>query len=678
MTLEKQDGRWIAKARYGDWSAKEAGFKWDHAKKVWWTSDPSKAYRVRKAATEAIATELERLVSHQIKTQETSLALSRATDADIYIPSPEGLCYLPFQRAGIAYALSREATLIGDEMGLGKTIQAIGVINASPEAERILVICPASLRLNWKQELEKWMVTPKSVGIAQGNTFPDVDVCVINYDILHKHSDALRDQTWDLMVVDEVHYLKNPKARRTKQVFGGYETSPIQSSRRLFLTGTPMVNRPVELYPILRSIDRDEWGNWKAFVLRYCDAFETKYGWDVSGSSHLGELQERLRSTCMVRRLKTDVLKDLPPKRRQIIELPADGMRDTVRLEQTVKEEWEDKVAHLKVQVELSKASESRQEYENSVNNLQDAHKIAFTEMAKARHAVALAKVPAVVNRLADVLDADEKVVVFAHHHDVIDTIMDQIPDGMGVKLDGRDSMKKRDTAVKTFQDDHRIRVFVGGIKAAGVGLTLTSSSHVIFAELDWVPGVLSQAEDRCHRLGQVKPVLIQHLVVEGSIDALMAHTIVKKQEVLDLALDEMGSSLDEYQTVRDLDEIVTLDDTSEDDSPDTSTEPLSYDAITEEAKSLTDSEINHYHKGVQIIAQACDGAAVKDRIGFNRIDTMIGVSLAGQSRLTPRQGVIAKKLCRRYRRQLESMGYSSQPKQDSSKASDSIYLGYK
>ena len=177
---------------------------------------------------------------------EARVEASRATDAVIDIPSPDGLEYLPFQRAGISYALGRGATLFGDEMGLGKTIMAIGVINAT-RPETVRVGCPASLKLNWRNELERWLVNERHIDIVNGGGHPfpaTPDVVVINFDVLTKHAAELHTRQWGLVIIDEAHYCKNPKAKRTKAALA------IQAERKLLLTGTPIPNRPIELQPL--------------------------------------------------------------------------------------------------------------------------------------------------------------------------------------------------------------------------------------------------------------------------------------------------------------------------------------------------------------------------------------------------------------------------------------------
>jgi hypothetical protein len=436
--------------------------------------------------------------------REERLQASRARAADLDIPVPEGLAYLPFQRAGIAYALDRPATLMGDEMGLGKTIQAIGVLNAT-QPDTVLVICPASLKLNWRNELGRWLVKGRRIDIVNGGgqQIPaDPDVVIINYDVLGKHSEALQGRTWGCVVMDEAHYCKNPKAKRTKAALA------IQAERKLLLTGTPFINRPVELQPLAGYLAPDVFGDFWQYVHRYCNAFHGRWGWDFTGSGNLDELQEKLRRSIMVRRQKAEVLEDLPPKVRQVIVLDAADYANELKLETLAEADVETEKPELR-----------------------------FEQLSKVRHATALAKVPALLDHL---LALEDEVVVMAHHRDVVAALAEGLraKGNAVVTLTGEDSTVERDRAVQCFQAGSA-RYFVGTIKAAGVGLTLTQSSHVVFAELDWVPGNLSQAEDRCHRIGQRDSVLVQHLVVDGSIDARMVELVVEKQAVLDAGLDD-------------------------------------------------------------------------------------------------------------------------------------------
>ncbi len=556
---------------------------------------------------------------------------SKAASADIEIPCPDGLDYLPYQKAGIQYALGRSSTMIADEMGLGKTIQGIGFANAA-ESKTVLIVCPASLRLNWLREWEKWDTLGRKAEVVENGKqeFPRTPVVVINYDLLTKFKEVL-DINWDLLILDEAHYLKNPKAARTKSVFGYYDKSTkksvsgIKAARRLVLTGTPILNRPIEAHTILKSINPEMFGNWKNYVTRYCAATNDRYGWDVSGASNLGELQERLRATCMVRRLKADVLKELPAKRRQLIEI----QDKAVVKEQKAWAAYREKVETLTVKAELAKC-ESEEAYEKAVNELNDAGSAAFSEMAKIRHETALAKVPHVIEHLETAIEGG-KVICFAHHRDVIAKIKDAFPGC--VSITGDTKMEDRQKAVDIFQNDAECKLFVGNIKAAGVGLTLTASSHVIFAELDWVPGNMTQAEDRAHRIGQTDSVLVQHLVLADSLDATIAKRLIEKQAIIDKALDAKVEK----------DPVMPIEYTE-----------TPRKKIEEESINITDEQADKALIGIKLLSSFCDGANSLDGMGFSKVDARIGHSLAGFNVLTKKQAVIAMRLCHKYRRQLE------------------------
>lgn len=574
---------------------------------------------------------------------------SRATDANVDLPCPNGLSYLPFQKAGIAYALGRPAVLIGDEMGLGKSVMSVGIMNATPGLKRALIICPASLRLNWKREIEKWLTHDLTVGVAQGKHWPDADIVVRNYDILKNFADEL-DREWDVLVVDECHYLKNPKAKRTKAVLGYWDAKAkraipgIEAARRVFLTGTPIVNRPIELWPLLKALDPQGLGRgWKSYVERYCNGHQKKAGrrgpivWDVSGASNLPELQDRLRETLMVRRLKADVLTELPSKRRQVIELPANGAARTLKAEQKAWAATQAELEGLRAAVELAKASDDEADHKAAIKALREGERAAFTEMSKLRHETALAKVPYVVEHL---LNATDKVVCFAHHKDVIKAIVEALheADEKVVVVTGDTPMKARQDAVDSFQHDSSVRFFIGNIQAAGVGLTLTAASHVVFAELDWVPGNMSQAEDRCHRIGQTDSVLAQHLVLEGSLDAHIAKVLVEKQEVIDKALDKDTTDARNERLVP---------------VPASATKAASRGRVAKDAEALKPKQIEAVHEALRTVASVCDGAKHRDGMGFNGLDTRIGKSLAAYTSLTPKQAALGKLIIIKYRRQI-------------------------
>ena len=534
ITVERQATRWVARFPFSYETkdfVKEAGFRYAPAERVWYTTDAEIAAKLDPTNAAALVAQVNQAVE-----------ASRATTADVDIPAPDGLAYLPYQRAGIAYALGRESTLIGDEMGLGKTIQAIGVINVSPNARHVLVVCPAGLKLNWARELQKWLTRPLTVEVANG-TFPGSDVVIINYDILAKWRSAIDGREWDLLVVDEVHYAKNQKAQRTRALFGfedrrdpSKNQAPIQAKRRLLLTGTPIVNRPIELWPVVQACDPQGLGrSFFSYAQRYCAAYNDGYGWNFSGASNLEELQTKLRAKFMVRRMKADVLKELPEKRRQVVVIPPNGAADAVRSENRHYEKFEANTRALRKTIgEVEKDSAA---YRDAVLRLRSLRKVSFEEMAKLQHRTAVLKIPHVIEHLRDALESEDKVVLFCHHHDVAQAVLEAFPGAAFVT--GSVAPSARLAEVDRFQNSTDCHLFIGTIHAAGVGLTLTAAQVAVFAELDWVPGNISQAEDRLHRIGQAGSVLIQHLVFDGSLDSRMAKIIIEKQGVISAAMDD-------------------------------------------------------------------------------------------------------------------------------------------
>ncbi len=456
------------------------------------------------------------------------------------IPVPTGLSYTPFQLKGIRYALGGRGTIIADEMGLGKSVEAIGVINGSenPGMLNVLIICPAGLKLNWWKEIDKWLVTSCTIHVA---SYHEAKAIARDKSWQHKHSGL------SILIVDEAHYIKNPESKRSKYV----ETIAKHAKRILLLTGTPMENRPIELWQLLKIACPEQWNqstDWPVHVIppdrkashpgegpsfwhfaeRYCGLRKVIYqtgtfqrsAWDFSGASNLEELSIKLRKTCMVRRLKKDVLKELPDKRRQLIVLESKA-DDSDLFPNLDEDNYFEVLEKLRVD------------------------KVAFTEWSLRRHKQALEKVDACLRFIGDALDESPKIIVWAHHADVIEALSAGIDceywnsENYSVIITGKTPMAERQKAVDAFQNDPNCRVIIGSIGAMGTGFTLTAADHEIFVELDPVPGRLTQAEDRAHRIGQKKSLLIQHLVANGSLCARMCQIVVKKQEVITQVLDQ-------------------------------------------------------------------------------------------------------------------------------------------
>jgi SWI/SNF-related matrix-associated actin-dependent regulator 1 of chromatin subfamily A len=643
---------WHGKAGYclGICQACQAGIG-----KVWWTPNLDAAANLRCYGDERVQKLFDGL--------ESAAKESRAADVEDVaefkeqVPSPDGLEYLPYQRAGIRYTLQRDSTLIGDEMGLGKTIQGIGVVNALPDTRRVLVLCPASLRLNWQREAEKWLVKNWHVQVieqrhgALKNSAKRLMV-VVNYDRLGGKRGAalhaaLSQITWDVIIGDEIHYCKNATAQRTKAVFGTWKRAALDTKglihsakKLLFLTGTPITNRPVELFPILRALDPQGLGaNFFHFAKRFCDAKRGFDGyWDFKGASNLDEMQEILRRRVMVRRLKKEVLKELPPKRRQVMEFAPNGAASAIKAEHDKYRQYEQQIQELKEAAETAKAIEDEEAFRELMHKLREAQQIAFEEMARERQRVACLKIPHVIEHVNAFLEQSEsKLLVFAHHKAVVKGIEEGL-EAAGTKyvtVTGDTPMRRRQENVDTFQNDPEVRVFIGNIQAAGVGLTLTAADTVVFAELDWVPANMLQAEDRTHRIGQTVSVLIQYLVFAGSLDAKMAKTLASKMKVIEDALDT------EHEP--------RVFEQEEDEPVETKPRKPNYPNVSDDVRAAA-------ALAVQQLAGVCDGARARDGQGFNALDTRFGKELAGRSmarELTNGEVFAVRKMTRKYRGQL-------------------------
>ena len=352
---------------------------------------------------------------------------------------------------------------------------------------------------------------------------------------------------------------------------------------------------------------------------------------DTRGASNLGELNQKL-STFMIRRKKEDVLKDLPPKRRQIIELPpTKEMRIVLDRENMQWKVHEETMARLVARRDQAALLNDEQEYRSAANELKQAYKVAFGDMAKVRQEVALAKLPLCIAHIKDLLESVDKILVFCRHKAVAANLMEELKDYGAVVLMGDTAMNERQKAVDAMQTDPKCRVFVGSIQAAGVGITLTAASTVVFVEPDWTPALLSQAEDRCHRFSQKNPVLVQHLVLEASLDSHMLKQVMAKQEIIDQAIDAAGGNVEEAKKKL----------------------KVSYSA--DGAKYNRDQRTMMI-KCLRVIAEKDkDSARQRNGEGFSMYHSQIGKSLAGKWELTDAEAGFAAMLVKRYRGQVDS-----------------------
>lgn len=426
----------------------------------------------------------------------------------------EGQNYLPYQQAGIEFIVERPNVLLADPPGLGKTIEIAGTLNQL-RSPRVLIVCPASLRLNWIQELQKWLsYAPESLEVVSVDSVWRKGVF-----------SRLVAASFDFMAVDEAQYIKEMDSKRSMAC----AALAAKSKRVVLMTGTPVKNRPRDAFHLLHILAPDIFPDYRQFALRYCAAFQQtiyiKGGkkrtiWNDNGSSNLEELNDILHSTIMLRRSKEDALPQLPRKRRQLIEV--EGAAKEVKAEKTA---WEEVCASIG--------------YEEALRQMESGAGIAFTEMASKRKTVALSKIPFVVEHVSNLLDSGEKVILFAHHRDVISGLAEGLKDYSPVTYVGGMNEKQKDDAKRRFMEDDACRVFIGNIQAAGTGLTLTVSSTVVFAEMSYCPSDMEQCEDRACRIGQTAAsVLVQHIVLAGSLDVTMGQKLLEKQKISDIILD--------------------------------------------------------------------------------------------------------------------------------------------
>ncbi len=435
----------------------------------------------------------------------------------------------PFQKKGVSFIEQKGGrALIGDEMGLGKTIQVLGWLHLHPEKRPVIIICPAHLKLNWQQEIRMTLPGRQNVEILQGTKPYKItgDIVIINYDILPKWLETLQGQEFQVMVFDEAHFIKNNSAQRTKTVKKLAKGIP----HAIALTGTPIVNRPIEAFNPVQIVDRTIFPDFWEYARTYCDAKHNGFGWDFSGASHKEDLHKKLKAV-MIRRKKEDVLKDLPAKVFSHIPMEIDNEKQYHRAET-------DFIEYLREQKGKEKAEKAKQaEYLVKIEELKQ-----LCIAGKMKHAIEWVR---------DFLDTNgQKLVLFTVHKETVDRLMEEFG-GLAVKVDGSVSSAKRDEAVQAFQNNPHTRLFVGNIKAAGTGLTLTAASSVAFLELPWTPGDLTQAEDRCHRIGQENSVNIYYLLAAGTIEQEIATLLDQKRKVLNAVLD--GEEVEEGKLITEL-----------------------------------------------------------------------------------------------------------------------------
>ena len=423
----------------------------------------------------------------------------------------EGSLY-PHQADGVAFLLSKKRVILADDMGLGKTRQAIVAMEAGVPEGKILVVCPASIKLNWKREIQlvDALAEVEVLGVDQEIT-NDPRWVIVNYDILRKHADRLHAVDWSGVILDEAHFIKNASQRTNHclKLLGVQADAhaPVIGPEFVFLlTGTPMTNRPKDLFNLLRCVEHPAARSFLSFAKRYCDAYRNDYGWVTTGASNLDELNLLMKEVS-IRRTKGEVL-DLPPKIRSWVPVDISGSKAAFN------------------------AVESFLNWHAGADPSQPNDTEFLARLTKVRTALHKAKQKAVAERIRDVVASGEKVVVFTCFSDGIERHKKKLGDS-AVTITGSDSPEQRMAAVDRFQDDDTVRVALCNIIAGGVGITLTAGTHVIFQDLDWVPANHAQAEDRCYRLGQTSRVTVEYFLAAGTLDGYISELLEQKMKLI-------------------------------------------------------------------------------------------------------------------------------------------------
>jgi SNF2 family DNA or RNA helicase len=434
---------------------------------------------------------------------------------------------LSHQKEAIEKLYQNKKFILADDMGLGKTTSTV-IAALETGAKKILIICPASLKINWEREIQNY--TDRSTFICEGKLYStEHDFVIMNYDIVKNFHDSkkkseslIKKTNFDLIIVDEAHYIQNKQAQRTKLI-----NDIVESIDRVWLlSGTPMTSRPINYYNLLNIVDSPVAQNWMAYVKRYCNGYQFKVGprkiWNVNGASNLEELHERT-STTLLRRLKEDVL-DLPDK----IITPVYLKLKSKMYESLMGEyfDWYDKNP-------------------NESNSLT----IQFSKLTKVRQVIAEEKIANTIEIVENILEQDKKVIVFTNFTDTLRRIVEHFGKS-SVYLDGSLSKGARQEAVDKFQNDDKVKVFVGNIKAAGVGITLTAAEAVVMNDLSFVPSDHSQAEDRAYRFGQKNNVLVYYPIFENTIEGVVYDILNNKKRVIATV---MGDHMNEVDTVEEI-----------------------------------------------------------------------------------------------------------------------------
>jgi SWI/SNF-related matrix-associated actin-dependent regulator of chromatin subfamily A-like protein 1 len=427
----------------------------------------------------------------------------------------------PYQREDVLKIEKMKGrVLLASQMGTGKTCIVSTYIKRHPELSPKLIVCPASLKLVWARELKQWGVTEK-ITIVNGkkSSIPKEGIVILNYDLAFNYYCDIEEIGFKLLCCDESHYLCHTDSKRSRAL--KYVSKNIEQI--MLLSGTPLTARPANLWGQLSMISPEMFNSQTKFMERYCNIKRDSSG---KGASNTDELNRILSESFMIRRLKKDILKDLPPKIYTAIPFEmSDEDRKTYDYAKT------DLINYLKENYGLEKARKA-------------AWAEAIVKMSHLRQLAVAGKMEQSIQWIKDTLENGNKIIVFAVHKAVISRLMEEF-ESIAVKIDGSVSQKQRELNVKQFQEDENTRLFVGNIQSSGVGITLTAADTVVFMETSWTPGEVAQAIDRAHRIGtEAECINIYYLVADRTIDQDIARTLDAKARTLADVLD--GGDLDE------------------------------------------------------------------------------------------------------------------------------------
>ena len=447
----------------------------------------------------------------------------------------------PYQELCVAFMETAESKgiLIADAMGLGKTIETLAWISLHPELSPTVIVTPASVKLNWYREIEKWLPNAKTQVIKNSNdTFKeDQDFYIINYDLIWRMEKKMLALDYNTLVLDEVTYIKESKSKRTKMAKKLGKTA----KKVIGLSGTPILNRPIEFFNFLNMTDAKLFSNLISFGTRYCGGKQinipSKWGrrmiWNFSGATNLTELGTLLKPFT-IRRLKSQVLTELPDKRREFLYLDLPKKFKTAYLANEKKLIWE-----------LSDISTGASLQSTDILSL----------LGRLRHIIGQAKADIAKEYIQQFVNSGDKLLVFGHHHDVLDSLETYLQKERisYVRADGTTSAENRDKAITKFQTDDNCLVFLA-TTAMGMGVTLTAASNSLFVERQWSPSMEEQMEDRVHRIGQKRGVIIWYMQIEDTIDERMSKVVEKKRGIITEILDgEKGQAIEGNSLIDDV-----------------------------------------------------------------------------------------------------------------------------